>query len=403
MGKTRRRSIPPSSPDGGEQGTVPTHTKPKKPTAATNAAAIQELSVKVSGFDNQLTSITAMLTQLTSDAPSHQLSPEAPAAVPLDTPRAPRTPRHTHNGRTASASPLRPHHRPAGGDATFAGSRPRSASLALGATATENQPWNQLPGPRNGTRAQHFTNPAATAAYHSDQTTSMGDLDNDPVLARRVVEALHTVVNPYVNNQGRPALFPHQLVTRGVKKAKTTMGDLTLPEYLWAFIQMIRAKGSTDPDVHYMNIHLERVIEDAKTYDREAFRTWSEEICLRVSDGRVTWANTYEIDRLQGRMAVISATASKPQSNKEGVVYHLSEDLLRAKPAPLCKAYQQGSCFSSTDHVQNGYRHIHACTHCLVVKCQFLPHPLKDCKSKSFGYRKTAGEAAGFWNPPQNK
>ena len=199
------------------------------------------------------------------------------------------------------------------------------------------------------------------------------------------------------------AQFPYQLVTRGEKRVKTTMGDLTLSEYLWAFIQMIKSKGQSDPDVPFMNMHLERIIEDTKKYEWGSVRMWSEEICTRVADGRVAWSNTYEIDRLQGELAHKTLLATAKTGAKEGGGYELSEELRKAKPAPPCKAYQHGSCTSDGDHVQNGYRHIHVCSHCFTNKCSFIPHPFKECKSKSYFTHKKSAQESGFDNPQTNK
>ena len=46
---------------------------------------------------------------------------------------------------------------------------------------------------------------------------------------------------------------------------------------MWGLIQLIRSKDQNDPDLPFMNQHLERIAEDSKSYAWEVVRKWSEQ------------------------------------------------------------------------------------------------------------------------------
>ena len=89
----------------------------------------------------------------------------------------------------------------------------------------------------------------------------MGDLGEDPALTKRVAEALHAVATPFTAGAGRQKQFPHNFVTRGQKQQKTELGELSMGEYIWGLIQLIKSKDPLDEAIPYMNQHLERVVE----------------------------------------------------------------------------------------------------------------------------------------------
>ena len=234
-----------------------------------------------------------------------------------------------------------------------------------------------------------------------DHPTSLQDLDNDAALTRRVAEALQAAAVPFAGSMGKQAHFPHHLITRGPKKQKTGLGELTLPEYAWGFTQLIKSKDPTEEATPYMNLHLEKILEDAITYPWEVIRAWSEEVCSRIALNRLKWSETYVIDRLQTNMAqqlMASGEARKSVLSPKTDTHEMSEEVRRAKPGPPCKFYQTGTCSYPSDHVQNGYRQLHVCTYCISNKCLLQPHSNKDCKTKKFNVQKKGQTDSGFGN-----
>ena len=270
-----------------------------------------------------------------------------------------------------------------------------------GTTAPAPHHLVQRPAPLAGQQHLNYLAAQRQPAHPWDHPVSLNDMESDPHLTRRVAEALQAAAAPLAGTTGKHALFPHHLITRGPKKQKTTLGDLTLAEYAWGFTQLIKLKKNADDSVPYMNAHLEKIFEDAIVYPWEVVRAWSEEVCSRVALSKLRWCDMYAIDRLQTTMAQLhtsTISSHKPGSSDKGEIYSMSDEVRRGKPGPPCKFFQNGSCSHVSDHVQNGYRQLHVCTYCLSGKCLFQPHSLKDCKTKKFNVQKKNQQDSGFGN-----
>ena len=242
--------------------------------------------------------------------------------------------------------------------------------------------WAGATGAPANTSRQPPTLPPFPTAYRWDQPTSLHDLEGDPAMTRRVTEALHTMTTPFTACSGKHAHFPHQLVNRGSKMQKTALGELTLPEFIWGFIQLIKAKEAHDPDVQFMYAHLENLVEDAKTYDWSSVRAWSEEVLARVFNSKLAWSNSYEIDRLQTKLSHQYKPDSAPAdaTHRGDTAYRMPDSVRKAKPGPPCKPFQAGTCTQAADHINNGYRQLHVCTYCLANKCELHPQKFNDAK-----------------------
>ena len=389
--------------------------KMPKPTVAANAQAIANLSEKMSGVDDQLTTMNNLLAQLASAKTTPQVTQvQTPntaqaAAHPAACPNNPQPASAPVVDLTAMSGPLAllaNYHNTPGplavnsmpvgaqqqyttglqyarpptypqqlpGDSTRARHHttgPECPSQTTGPPAGHtagtpafttwptavNTGYHQPPATAPVTAALFTNPPAPTAVNPWDHPTTLQDLEADSHLTRRVAEALHAVATPFAG-QGKNAQFPHLLVTRGPKRQKTNLGELSLPEYIWGFIQMIKSKEQGNPDVRFMMNHLENITEDARRYEWKGIRAWSEEILSQISQGNMRWSDSYRIDRLQSEMSrdrsnSAAQTASAGTGRKGGYTYDMSEEVKAAKPGPPCRFYQTDSCSSNTHHVQN--------------------------------------------------
>ena len=277
-------------------------------------------------------------------------------------------------------------------------------------------PYPATPGWPSTVPGTGLVNPPLPGAHHHtltalaqpppsnpwDHPTTLQDLEADATLTRRVAEALTAVATPFSGISGKHAQFPHHLVTRGPTKAKTNLGELSMAEYTWGFLQIIRTKEFSDEAIPFMNTHLERVLEDAMMYEWSDVRKWSEEVCSRIAKNTLRWTDTYIIDRLQTQLSHKNllghsqysggATSGRPDA------YEMSEAIRQAKPGPPCKFFQTGACTHTKDHVQKGYCQLHVCSYCLANKCLLQPHSSKDCKTKKFNSQKKGQAESGFGN-----
>ena len=72
--------------------------------------------------------------------------------------------------------------------------------------------------------------------------------------------------------------------------------------------------------------------------------------------------------------------ASRPR--EAPAVVDLSPQLLAARPAPPCAAYNAGTCKQKGDHVDGGFRRLHICSLCLREQCRARTHPECRCYLK---------------------
>ena len=437
--KRRRETLQPSAETPTDEQTPDTTgmsqpAKRQKPTAASNADAIAVLGRQMSGVDDRLDNITQLLSAMaTRGEPQQQAGGAAqpavnvqtaqtatPAATPVNQPAvtadmppplatylpsqmAGVVPQHAANPHQTQPAGLQPPAASIYNPVTFAQGQPVTTSqLRQRHFTTGNLPpaWTSSTAVSTGAP---FTTAPPTGGLHLpthqpwDQPTTLHDLEGDANLTRRMAVALQAAAAPFTTGIGKHASFPHQTVNRGSKKDKTGLGELTLPEYIWGFLQILKAKDPSDPDVPYMNHHLEMLVEDAKEFSWEMVRKWSEEVLSRISLGKLTWSNTYEIDRLQTRISHDTAgQITKSDYTKSEGGYKMADHVRRAKAGPPCRLFQTGTCSHNSDHITNGYRQLHVCAYCITNKCELHPHSQADCKTKKFNDDKKGKKGSGF-------
>ena len=234
-----------------------------------------------------------------------------------------------------------------------------------------------------------------------DFPTNLQGFEDDAELQSRVAGFLSATFAP-AHTAGKKH-FVHSFIARGLKRAKTTLGDLSIPEYNTGFMRLINHPDTYPSDKPHMFKHLEFINEDAINYIWPDVRAWSEEVCSLVAEGKLSWADGYRVDILRLKlsqenrisMAITSAQSTKEPTALANISHHLTAELRAAKPGPPCKHFNAGSCTFAADHVTNGYRQLHICTHCLSAKCLFWPHSEKGCRSKDF-IKKRHDQQPGF-------
>ena len=219
-----------------------------------------------------------------------------------------------------------------------------------------------------------------TDTLHQPQTIK--DLEADAAIQQRVAKALQSALLPEPRSK---LTHPHHFIFRGQKRDNTGLAELTVSEYLAGFLEMMELRAPESAEKAYMYHHFSRVLNNARTYEWPSVRHWSEEVCTRISEGKLTWRSTYEIDRMELQMAHDRRTvhASEGRSaSATGNTYDIDPNVLKARPGPPCRAYQTGECTHQGDHVTNRQRSLHVCAYCVYYKCSLFPHPEKECRAK---------------------
>ena len=359
----------------------------KKRTVAENAIAIDSLHSKIE-------TMSALLTQVVGAA---------------------QAPKYDHEESFMSQSPTRDT-QPRGMRATGHPQRSRHRSDTLNSELPPRQRFNSASHLASSTQWPASRLHASHGSYRDSPVDPLGDRTTG--LSRRQLPSTLQELDESVELQDRVAhivsaalalshlsgkrSYPHSFVRRGTKKSKTTLGDLTLPEYNMGFIRLMNSREVDPADRPYMFQHLEHVNEDAISYPFADVRAWSEDICFTIAEGDMTWDDHYKIDLLRIKMSqngpagrtqgpdrrdssrrVVDAGALDPHSE-------MSPEVLAARPGPPCRPYNNGSCYHKSHHVSNGFRQLHVCSSCVYHKCSLIPHPEKECKSKEYRKRQSA-------------
>ena len=403
--RNSRRKSPTSGPEPGLVHSPPAdnqHGGPvpakKRPTVADNAMAIQSMESKMGTMSELLNRIAQNVCPpakqpQASAAPLPEADPEnyAPRRVrPVERTPPPHRPYSApHSERDAP----RDWH-------SSAQTRPASARPTARASSREEDLFN-LPAPYRSISEVDPRVPRPGLRPLRDFPTNLHGFEDDTELQSRVAGFLSATFAP-AHSAGKKH-FAHSFIARGLKRSKTTLGDLSIPEYTTGFIRLINHPDTQPSDRPHMFKHLEFINEDAINYSWPDVRAWSEEVCSLVGEGALSWSDEYRLDILRLKLSQenrLHLTAASTANHKElataaDVSHHLTPEVRAAKPGPPCKHFNAGTCTFTTDHVTNGYRQLHVCTYCLSAKCLFWPHADKGCRSKEF-IKKRQDQQPGF-------
>ena len=311
----------------------------KRPTVADNAKSIQSMQADISTMSGMLSQLTQRLCAETPEAPqtTHVAPAPSPATAAAADPEAytrgrartaahagdtcrpvsvPSPPKQTSRDRHTSAGPhwRDPCAPPGQANNFFRSVPPRRRPFS------EMDPLIRRPGYRP----------------HRDFPTSLRDLEDDADLQTKMASFISASLVPMAQSTGKK-VFAHSFIARGTKRSRTTLGDLSIPEYTTGFIRMINHPSTPQ----HVKPHLEWVNEDAINYEWADVRAWSEEVCALVAEGDLTWDDKYHLDLMRIKL---SQDQRKHPSQAGGVrdlqdrdtgnavTHPLTSDLKAAKP-----------------------------------------------------------------------
>lgn len=328
----------------------------KRATAAGNAKDIEGLKNQLSGIEGMLKT----LVERREDENGGQA--ESGSIGPADGFRRPSAPPSTRRHEE---------------EPTVIRSRARSVSM------TRSPPG--VREPRSPVRRGGWSD---SREFHD----TVAGLNEDDDLQRRVSQLLCQNLNPVAHSNAGKRFFAYAHVVRGRKKVKTGLGELTLAEYNFGLIQVM--KGHDGQIRKSIGQHIEDLNEDAINYAWQDVRAWSEEVCTRIHENRLNWLDETRIEYLRLKMSQVFRGRGNDQDRQDGDGYRMDPDIAQGKPGPPCRQFNFGNCQSPDDHLVNGYRHLHICSFCIYNKCVFLKHPERECKGKRFknDRKKNAGQ-----------
>lgn len=205
-----------------------------------------------------------------------------------------------------------------------------------------------------------------------------------------IFNILSTTAHQLARGNQRPGLFPHKYISRGPEQRRASLNSLSLPEYNWATLRMVKDHRVPEEIKPYIISHLEEVNEDACEYDwPSAVRRWSEEVYTQVAEGRLPagWAST---DRIQ----FLRLTTSRVSTARLGAKDQPSKHRQFTAPAPSnqelfrggapCRDFNspQGCGLQSGHITANGVKLIHVCAFCLINLAAVNLHSEAVCRNK---------------------
>ena len=148
--------------------------------------------------------------------------------------------------------------------------------------------------------------------------TALTDLDDQDDIQARVAQLVTTSLAPLGKPHGK-RLFAHYYVRRGAKRTRTSLGELSIPEYTYGFMCLINSPETFAHDKPFMLKHLSNLNEDATTYEWPGVKNWSEEVCALIAQGDLTWDDDYKIDfmRLKFSQLVRLPLANAPHFDQQ--------------------------------------------------------------------------------------
>ena len=150
-------------------------------------------------------------------------------------------------------------------------------------TGQFNQPYSSQTWLSQGRRHDHGRPADPMGAlpsqlHYRDGLSQPYDSDDNEDIHSRVAYLLTHHLAPLGSSQGKK-MFAHCYIRRGAKGTKTSLGELSIPEYNFGFMSLIDSPETFYHDKPPMFKHLATINEDASHYDWAGVRFWSEEVC----------------------------------------------------------------------------------------------------------------------------
>ena len=168
--------------------------------------------------------------------------------------------------------------------------------------------------------------------------------------------------------------WPHNFVLSGNTKNRVTYDSLSLSQWVSGFATIIRDESDVEVK-NKMLEYLSQLMEDFHDFGWSSAKGSHAVLLCRMEEGRVTWKETHNIDRVRRAYAHRSTSQSQVPSGSKKV---------GQKDAPTpCKYYQRNSCSHKGDHETGGRTYLHICSMC-HTQGKNASHSSKDCrKSKN--------------------
>ena len=162
---------------------------------------------------------------------------------------------------------------------------------------------------------------------------------------------------------------PQNVILGGSNKSRVSYDSLSISQWVSGFATIICDEKDLQIKQNMLE-YMAELMEDSHDFGWNAAKGGHAVLLCKMEEGRVSWDQTYKIDRIRGAYAQIVQSSS---GNKRT---HSNDN------PTLCKFYQKASCSHKVDHEVNGHTYLHVRSHCFTNGKKY-PHPSKDCQKLS--------------------
>lgn len=310
-------------------------TGPVKQTMKSLGDKVFDLESRLGGLEDELGTVKSDVGDIKTDSTAilAKLSSLVPDQPPL--PKDNRTPGggKMRTRSTAPVSTSNPIDKSAAPRDFTSTAQP--AQIVLDVDAAAFGPVNTAllsTGPNAGTpavtdpRSRPQSHDAPPTSAHLQQTTgglaprraaflpiSMQE-STDPIINMRVQSLLDTAQH-ITGLKGRPT-HPHDYITRGPTRVKTSLALLEIPEYLYGLHRHANSDHTPALDKPKIQAHFLDVIQDAKDFKWEQVREWSEEVLTGVAEGTLVWSDPMDHTWFDPRITALRSETSRVRTGR---------------------------------------------------------------------------------------
>ena len=164
--------------------------------------------------------------------------------------------------------------------------------------------------------------------------------------------------------------WPHYGVYKGVARKPADYDSLTIPEFVFGYVDLLRRKSLDSKTRQIMLGHLQDLMEDAISYPWASVRNFHGVLLGEMERDHLSWDDGDAILKLRYKHAHRPLPASHYSSSHQD------------SEVTVCPPYQKGECAHDGDHNTAQGRVKHACSYCYSTKGRIFVHPEKSCYSK---------------------
>ena len=183
---------------------------------------------------------------------------------------------------------------------------PRATAPTPLLTTYDNPPPIVIPG---STGPDEDLTALLTTAATGDDTYSGLPLSFRQATNPTVNEQVQSLLNSaqqMSSIKGKPS-FVHEYVFRGNTRVKTALNNLDAPEYFFGIQRMLKDPRVPAKDKPAIALHLSHLITDAKEYEWQQVREWSERLFSAIHEEDLTWENERQISSMRDTIAHVHA------------------------------------------------------------------------------------------------